>query len=113
MNLALHLTCFFTKAARDTRLHRPHLCLYMALLAQSRGAYFRARRKELMCCARIGSRVTYHRCMRELARWGYIHYLPSYDPGAKSQVYIVPLGVEKKGLTQAAMPSDVTRVAAG
>ncbi|SIT93956.1 hypothetical protein [Pontibacter indicus] len=96
MKLPLLLTSFFAKAARDPRLHRSHLCLYMALLAQRREAYFRAQRKELMRCARIGSRVTYHRCMRELARWGYIHYLPSYDPGAKSQVYIIPPGTEKK-----------------
>ncbi|WP_143732034.1 hypothetical protein [Pontibacter lucknowensis] len=74
------------------RLRRPHLSLYMALLAQGCENPFLVKRKEVMLCARINSRVTYHRCMLELAAWGYIRYVPSYDPGSKSQVRIIYLG---------------------
>lgn len=95
MTLDLHLKGFYRKAGGDKRLRRPHLCLYMALLASSPGAAFLVNRRAVMALARIDSRVTYHCCMRELDQWGYINYQPSYDPGSKSQVYIKPLAVRK------------------
>ncbi|OKL42086.1 hypothetical protein [Pontibacter flavimaris] len=95
MEVSAQLTGFYRKAGRDKRLRRPHLNLYMALLVQSRGGgAFRVNRKEVMAWARIRSRTTYHRCLRELDRWGYLYYLPSYDPSSKSLVCIRPLSKE-------------------
>ncbi len=90
MILDLHLKGFYRKAGGDKRLRRPHLCLYMALLAKSPGTAFQVNRRAVMALARMDSRVTYHRCMREMDQWGYIIYQPSYDPGSKSLVYIIP-----------------------
>ncbi len=32
--------------------------------------------------------ATYHKCMKELVEYGYINYIPSYNPFLKSLVYI-------------------------
>lgn len=89
MDVEAQLDVFLRKFKGDRRLRRPHLSLYLALLVRSQGdGAFRVNRKEVMAWARIGSRVTYHRCIRELDRWGYLYYLPSYDPSCKSLVYI-------------------------
>jgi len=95
MDVGEQLQGFYRKAGGDRRLRRPHLCLYLALLAQSHGTAFQVNRKEVMALARIGSRVTYHRCIRELDRWGYIHYQPSYDPSSQSLVSVNPLAARK------------------
>ena len=41
-----------------------------------------------MAVAKISSRVTYHKCIRELHRWGYLYYDPSYDYYRGSLVYL-------------------------
>lgn len=95
MEVSAQLEGFYRKAERDRRLRRPHLNLYMALLVQSQGGgALRVNRREVMAWARIRSRTTYHRCLRELDRWGYLYYLPSYDPSSQSLVYIKPLSKE-------------------
>ncbi|MBF8964048.1 hypothetical protein I0P70_12400 [Pontibacter sp. FD36] len=92
MEVSVQMMGFYRKAGGDRRLRRPHLNLYMALLVQSQGGgAFRVKRKEVMAWARIRSRPTYHRCLRELDKWGYLYYLPSYDLACKSLVYIRPL----------------------
>ncbi|MBX0334093.1 hypothetical protein K3G39_12675 [Pontibacter sp. HSC-14F20] len=96
MNLSVHLKGFYRKAGRDGRLRRPHLSLYLALLVQSQGGgAFRVNRSEAMAWARIASRPTYHRCIWELDKWGYLYYLPSHDPASRSRVYIRPLAKEE------------------
>lgn len=96
MDIEAQLDVFLRKFKGDRRLSHPHLSLYLALLVKSQpGGAFRVNRKEVMAWARIGSRVTYHRCIRELDRWGYLYYLPSYDPACKSLVYIRPLAKDR------------------
>lgn len=43
-------------------------------------------RKELMLKSKIKSKATYHKCISNLHLWGYLQYLPSYNPcGSKIQ----------------------------
>lgn len=80
---------FFIDSDGDTRLAPVHLWLYMALLQQWAAACFETplaiRRDDLLSVARI-SRKTYHKCMRELHEYGYIVYVPSFDPVKPSKV---------------------------
>jgi len=43
-------------------------------------------REELMRFSKIGSKNTYHKCIKELNHWKYIHYMPSYNPFKGSEV---------------------------
>lgn len=83
MNYISHLTGFFRRVSRDYRLKPTHISLYMALFQQWNLHRFRnpisIAREEVMATARLRSRVTYHKCLRELHAWGYLHYLPSYN----------------------------------
>jgi hypothetical protein len=45
-------------------------------------------RDELMRASKIGSVNTYIRCIKELDKWAYIKYIPSYNPQKGSQVYL-------------------------
>lgn len=46
-------------------------------------------RKQIMKLAHIRSIVTYHKCVFQLAEFGYIRYLPNYNSYLGSEVYIV------------------------
>ncbi len=46
-------------------------------------------RKKVMYFAHINSIVTYHKCIKELQAFGYIHYNPSYHPGLGSRVHLI------------------------
>ena len=98
MNYITHLTGFFELASKDHRLNPTHLSLYMALFQQWNLSRFRnpvsISRAEVMEISKISSRVTYHKCIKELHGWGYIHYDPSYNHFRGSLVYM--LGFEKK-----------------
>ena len=41
-----------------------------------------------MKMAKIGSRSTYHRLIKELSEWEYIEYLPTQDPNRKTMVRV-------------------------
>lgn len=86
------LSRFLGKAALDSRLLPTHICLYTAMLSvweQSRFSIpFRITRKELMRLSKLASTATYHKCLKELVRYGYIGYEPSYDYYKGSQVFL-------------------------
>lgn len=46
-------------------------------------------RRTLMKSTHIRSIVTYHKCLKELQEWGYIHYVPSYNCYFKSRVLLL------------------------
>ncbi|MFT2010959.1 hypothetical protein ACMA1I_19965 [Pontibacter sp. 13R65] len=97
MNYITHLTGFFELASKDYRLNPTHVSLYMALFQQWNLSRFKnpisISRAEVMEISKISSRVTYHKCIRELHGWGYLHYDPSYNYFRGSLVYM--LGFEK------------------
>jgi len=81
---------FIAQVATDTRLCSVHLCLFAAIAYLGKdskpGEQFRISRKEAMRYSGIRSIATYHTRLKELIRYGYIIYQPSYDPFRASQI---------------------------
>jgi len=52
---------------------------------------FYVNRRDLMRCAKIGSKSTYHRCVTDLNSWNYLFYFPSNNPykGSKIKMSII------------------------
>lgn len=82
----------FIQLSNDQRVTVCHLCVYMAIFFRwCQNAYKNPTaitRREIMKLAHIGSVATYHKCIKELKEFGYLEYLPSYDPSLGSQVYL-------------------------
>jgi len=83
------LSAFFHVAECDARLSSTHISLYSVLFSQwlkngCRNPVLVTRRK-LMGPAKI-SIATYHKCISDLHRYGYITYQPSYHPAIGSTV---------------------------
>ena len=94
MDVLGRLSAFYEKACADSRLSPTHLSLYLALLHE---LYNKTNQQSLvlnrvliMDKAKISSRVTYHKCMRELHQYGYINYTPNNMPGG-SEVRMIEL----------------------
>ncbi|NOW96371.1 hypothetical protein [Mucilaginibacter sp. SG564] len=75
---------------KNPHLLATHISLYNALfVCWQRSGYnnpFPVNRRMLMSYSRIASTATYHKCIKELETFGYIHYYPSYHPIKGSQV---------------------------
>ena len=92
MNYITHLNKTFAVFCEDERLTPFHISLYYSLFQYWNMARFRnpisISRDELMRASKIGSVNTYIRCIKELDKWAYIKYMPSYNPQKGSQVYL-------------------------
>jgi hypothetical protein len=70
-----------------------HLALFSVLYMHwvSNGCInpFNVQRKRLMELARIKSTATYHNKITELARWGFIRYIPSYHPVQGTTIHLL------------------------
>jgi len=90
MNYIKHLNAACDKFYYDTRLNSTHISLYMALFfywnLHHFATEFYANRIEIMKLAKIGSRSTYHRLIKNLSDWEYIEYLPTQNPTQKTMV---------------------------
>lgn len=86
------LDWFFLTATNDVRLSSTHLSLYFVLyrywLKNDHKNPIAITRKEVMRYAKIKGLATYTKCMHELNDYGYITYLPSYNPATGSTVYL-------------------------
>ena len=49
----------------------------------------------MMKTSRIASKATYHKCIKELQKMGFIDYLPSYNPYTGSEVILHDLSDRK------------------
>ena len=89
------LSAFLGKAAHDNRLLPTHISLYIAMMSmweQSRFSIpFRITRKELMHLSKLASTATYHKCLKELVRYGYVIYEPSYNHYLGSRISLTIL----------------------
>lgn len=87
------LTHFIQKVASDNRLKPVHISLSLALCnswIRSRfQRHYRISRRTLMMAARIRSKATYHKTIKELQRFGYLKYFPSYHPVKASEVELL------------------------
>lgn len=94
MNYIKLLNAAFEKFFFDDRLNPTHISLYMALFQEWNSARFAIgfyiNRKQVMTASKIGSKSTYHRCIKDLDLWGYLFYFPSKNPykGSKIQMSI-------------------------
>ncbi len=92
MNYILQLSGFFQKVAADNRLNPTHVSLYMAIFQFWNSERFQnpvsISRQELMRISKISAKATYHKCIKDLHSYGYIQYLPSFNPFKGSLVYL-------------------------
>ncbi len=95
MNYIKLLNAAFEKFYFDDRLNPTHISLYMALFQEWNSSRFAdefyVNRRDLMRCAKIGSKSTYHRCVTDLDSWEYLFYFPSNNPykGSKIKMSII------------------------
>ena len=102
MNYIRHLSAFFFRhTKRDTRLNANHISLYLALFQYWNLNRFQnplhISREEVMAICGIGSKNTYHKCLKELHEYGYIYYRASLSKFQKSTIHIVKLDAENAG----------------
>jgi len=103
MNYIKLLNGAFEKFFFDDRLNPTHISLYMALFQEwncSRFAdEFYVNRRDLMRCAKIGSKSTYHRCVADLDSWLYLSYFPSNNPYKGSKIKMSIIGTSDEPVT--------------
>ena len=99
MNYIKHLTAYFNRVSEDHSLNATHISLYMALFQFWNLNRFHnpicIARDVVMQISKIGSKSTYHKCMKELHDKQYIVYYPSTNP-LKGSIVIM-LDFEKSG----------------
>lgn len=91
MNEAVkHINYFLQQITSNRGILTSHISLYIAMIRiqelQDYKNPFRITRRELMQTSAIRSFATYHKCLQELIRWGYIVYKPTYDTYKASQI---------------------------
>jgi hypothetical protein len=95
MDLYERLSAFYQKARADNRITATHISLYFSLLHalnnQANNSVIHLQRSLIMDSAKISSRVTYNKCMRELHEYGYINYRPSFIAGRSTVSLIILL----------------------
>lgn len=78
MNYIRHIHAFYHLVQRDDRLSAQHVSLYMAIFQfwnyHRFQNPFRVDRDQLMRLSKIGSKNTYHKCIKELHSYRYIIY---------------------------------------
>ena len=76
----------------DDRLHATHVSLYISLFTLWNLNRFdnpiSINREEVMKISKIGSKHTYHKCLKQLHEYGYLRYLPSHNPLRGSHVHM-------------------------
>jgi hypothetical protein len=96
INYIKHLNGVFEQFSKDRRLNPTHVSLYVALFQIWNNNYFKAEffinRQEVMEFSKIGSKSTYHRCIKELSHWKYILYVPSHNPFKGSRIKMFNFG---------------------
>ncbi|MCW3072894.1 MAG: Uncharacterized protein JWO44_2784 [Bacteroidetes bacterium] len=94
-----HLIVAYQKLQADNRLRSAHVSLYMALFNYWNLNKFEnpvtVRRRDLMPLSKIKSKAAYHKCIKELDNFGYIKYLPSYNPFMKTTVTMNTFNLEE------------------
>ena len=96
INYIKHLNAVFLQFSKDSRLNPTHISLYVGLF-QLWNVYhfpdeFYINREEAMRFSKIGSKTTYHRCIKELSHWNYLLYTPSHNPFRGSRIKMFNFG---------------------
>jgi hypothetical protein len=95
MEKVKELTEFYSAIREDQRIGPTHISLYMALFQFYNLNQFQnpvnITRAVLMGVAKISGLATYHKCIKDLNDFGYIQYMPSYNPSISSQVNLLKI----------------------
>lgn len=90
VNYIKHLKSVFIQFSKDQRLNPTHISLYIALFEiwniNRFTEVFFINREEVMRFSKIGSKSTYHKCIKELSHWKYLVYYPSHNPYKGSKI---------------------------
>jgi len=96
VNYIKHLNAIFLQFSKDSRLNPTHISLYVALFQLWNNYHFpetfHINREEAMQFSKIGSKTTYHRCIKELHHWKYLLYTPSHNPFHGSKIKMLNFG---------------------
>lgn len=105
----------FQQFSKDSRLNPTHISLYVALFQYWNihrfPEVFYINREEVMAMAKIGSKATYHRCLKGLDNWKYIHYMPSHNPYKGSQIKMLKFGTTSGTSTETTTGTSTEQVA--
>jgi hypothetical protein len=96
VNYIQHLNTVFKLFQEDGRLNPTHISLYLALFQLWNYHRFResfhVNRDDVMKLSKIGSKSTYHRCVKELNYYKYLVYEPSHNPFHGSKIKMLKFG---------------------
>jgi hypothetical protein len=102
INYIKHLNGVFEQFSKDTRLNPTHISLYIALFQIWNDYHFTesfyVNRSEVMELSKVGSKTTYHRCIKQLSHWKYLLYTPSHNPFRGSRIKMFNFGTSDKQL---------------
>ena len=100
MNYIRHLNAFYNLVKKDDRLAASHISLYMALFQYWNFNRFQnpfpVYRDNMMQLSKIGSKNTYHKCIKELHELRYIYYHPPLSKFLPVKVSIGRLDIEEE-----------------
>ncbi len=106
MNYIRHLNAFFVFVRRDNRLACSHVSLYLALFQYWNFNRFQnpfpVYRSDIMQLCKIGSKNTYHKCIKELHEAKYIMYHPAPTPYQPVKISMIRLDKQ--------VPADPTQL---
>jgi len=95
MNYIRHLNAFFTHIKNDQRITSSHVSLYMALFQYWNFNRFenpfRIYRENIMQLSKIGSKNTYHKCIKDLHLAKYIYYQPGAAKNQPGKISVIRL----------------------
>ena len=104
VNYITQLSAVIQKFSDDDRLNTAHVSLYLALFQFWNLNRFRnpisLNRSEVMRVSKIGSKTTYHRCIKQLDQWEYLQYKPSNNPMKGSTVNMYTFGTSSGTSTE-------------
>jgi hypothetical protein len=93
MNKVEQLGSFIARVTSDLNLSSSHISLCTALcsawVTNELSNPFNVTRKNMMTAARIKSKSTYHKIIKDLVEFKYLEYYPSFHPKNGSRVYIL------------------------
>ena len=88
------LSEFFAAIENDPRISTTHIGIYAALLQYWKKNNYdnpvQAYSYEIMQLAKISTRATYNKVIKDLNGYGYIKYEPSFKRNQGSKLYIFP-----------------------
>ncbi len=89
------------KISETSEMNPSHVSLYIGLFTIWNYSHFQnpisINRKDVMTISRIGSKHTYHKCLKDLHSMGFLKYYPSHNPmkGSLIEMFIFGTSTEQ------------------